>query len=632
MKASSNTERTKFLLDGSDYQYISVLRPPIERWVSYYNFCRVHERAGLRELALSCSLDEFLTADRRPKNVAARVFCGYSVEPTRELMHAHFELFSLVGLQDKFLETCFLLARTLGLRSPFPGHVGKLQNKVIDISQDSVQLLREQDVLDFELQALADENHLQSVAALTPSELDVLDAYTALSTGLFSSRKGHQALKRVLERGVHAERSTNILMNALDRTEEVSRDDRKRLELVFGYFNQQGAVSAGKPTAPQTRAEASETEASTTFLDSTTETSRGRKVSLRIDGLFNGLPERAIFLEDKQRNETLREVLFASGNTVFTSFDNGVSWASHRCRGVAGRVVRCFTLQDGTKILQTSHPFATYLSSEDFRSIRPVTCSAEHSWHGAWSIDQSSSGTVCFGEYMDRARFVRVLRSDDGGANWEEVLVVENVPGQPTSIRHIHTVLADPFMPGRWYATSGDQHRECRFWISSDDARTWQELGEPNLIGDHPLSYLQERRYIYRFVSACIDRDYIYWPTDDLLRREGPALFRMSKVEPHEVEYICDAGEQEARSCIDLGGGLMLDITQSNKGKDHVSVLLLNVDGFSEEIVRLPKLTAGISSFCRSLTSRSAPDGVFFTGAGGHILDARPSSLSDLKA
>lgn len=625
-----------YLMPGNNsYAYFSLLREPAARWLSYYNFCRVHGNAGLHQLAMDCSLEKFMLSAKRPRNVAARVFAGYSAEPDWDTVLKNFEEFNFVGLQDDFLTSIFLLCDQWGLMFPFAGHVGKRASsgKAV-LSNSALECLRAEDFLDFKLHSYAKRRFEERVSALSEKQLGVLSAYLALYEEFFSQKAPQAVLRKVLERGLEAKRSLQQLRQGLERLETYDATQRARFDMVTDYFAKRATPAAewnprreSTQSAPPPKTGVKGAAPETLFSHTVT-LSNGRQCSLEIDGLFPDLPERVVFLEDRPATtSTPRETFLAASTTVFTSQDCGETWSSSKCQGVRGAIVRCFTLASGQHLIQTSRPYGLYLADAKFRHAHPVQCNAQNHWHGTWSVDQSQSGTICFGEYMDYTRYARIVRSNDGGETWEDALVMENVPGKATTIRHFHYVRSDPYISGRWYAASGDRNHECRLWISNDDAQSWQELGEPNLIGNHPLQALKERRRIYRVVALHIGKDYIYWPTDDLLSPCGPGFFRMSKQPPFEIEYISGAGSQEMRTCIDLGEGNFIGISQANPDKEAVEVMLLRDGHEAEEIARLPKLREGPSAFCKSMASPMAQDGVFFSYAGGYIMDPRPRAL-----
>ena len=135
--------------------------------------------------------------------------------------------------------------------------------------------------------------------------------------------------------------------------------------------------------------------------------------------------------------------------------------------------------------------------------------------YGVQSIDQSWSGTICYGEYAWHSESVRIWRSTDFGRSWTCAL---ELPGEqrqehPEHIRHFHVCQADPYIAGRWYALSGDRAGECRLFISDDDGRTWTcATPEVAVPGELPLPDQEAvRRRFLRTTALVIHEDSLFF-------------------------------------------------------------------------------------------------------------------------
>ena len=247
--------------------------------------------------------------------------------------------------------------------------------------------------------------------------------------------------------------------------------------------------------------------------------------------------------------------------------------------------------------------------------------------YGIQSIDQSWTGTICYGEYASQSETIRIWRSTDFGRSWTCVLELpgKQQQGNPEHIRHFHICQADPYIAGRWYALSGDRNDENRLFISEDDGQTWRQV-TPEL---HILSALAEerqaeiRRHFLRTTAVIFHEDAIYFASDDTLGGLGPCLSRMEKHAPYRTTTCLLAADaslppearQEIRSLVDIGNGLFCAVSQQNPGMTGAGVFICDTEGHTAFAGILP-LT--VSDSPQSTTSgyhslQATPDGRFHT-------------------
>ena len=360
------------------------------------------------------------------------------------------------------------------------------------------------------------------------------------------------------------------------------------------------------------------------------------------------------FAEHVQRDGRATDTVIAvtQGGAV-VSDDLGANWQWIPIPSLKEVNLRnCFTTMSGTHLLQgdtspDGKPATEYghapvaLLNADWQLVDCVD-PAFSVWHGSRSIDEAA-GTIVYAEYPANAkrriapsgepearsdlapvRDSRLLRSTDGGRSWQTVLQYDW-----RAIRHFHTVVADPWQPGRWWASSGDGPRQCRVWESLDHGASWSDVGvELPTEQLHP-DHQQLAQTVLRYTDIVVGESELIWGTDDLLgepslgdpdvstgRRAGARLFRSPKEQPWKPQSIGYVGDA-VRSLIDVGPAYLV-ATQAKgalgyrprifllwKAEPFQLTPLFTVDNFQGD-------SPG-TGFTYSRASRSAKDGVFFT-------------------
>jgi hypothetical protein len=154
--------------------YITVLRDPVERVVSYYYFLlrnqnNLVKNKSLEEFiktyggvhnSMSCYLSGLtLKAQLQDPNIAlnSQQFAQETLEIAKTNLKQHFQV---VGLVEKFDETCILLRKVLGwnLASFYVRkNVAKHSNSIKNLSPATLDLIHEFNALDIQLYAYAQE-------------------------------------------------------------------------------------------------------------------------------------------------------------------------------------------------------------------------------------------------------------------------------------------------------------------------------------------------------------------------------------------------------------------------------------------------------------------------------------------
>ncbi len=314
-------------------------------------------------------------------------------------------------------------------------------------------------------------------------------------------------------------------------------------------------------------------------------------------------------------------VLCAHDAFVFISADLGRSWLGHDLgRLISSPVSRCFTLRNGDHLLQTARGgVETLLVDSEFRLISRSRY-ALHNWHGSWSVDESLSGVIMYGEYAARAKELSVWRSTDGGRTWRARLTLRGLNSEAPEARHFHVCQADPFSPGRWLISTGDAQEHCRIWLSRDDGESWSEVSEPANPGEAIKP--GDRRRIYRFTSVVFRKDRLVWVTDDTLGLGKAALVSAPRSGLEAARVVAPLGGNEMRTLTSIGEECALATSEAKLDVAAADVFLVARDSEARRLASIPNRTGGKTAFSRSLCSRIAHGGVLFSYDDGGVIDA----------
>ncbi len=352
-------------------------------------------------------------------------------------------------------------------------------------------------------------------------------------------------------------------------------------------------------------------------------------------------------------------IVAVARNSLYVSDDLGESWEGMSVKGVDElQLDNAYVKPDGGVLAQarrprgTSETRAAILTFDPELTLEGMVAPGINQWHGSSGIDHSR-GTTIFGEYPPNASRPRpedpepekqgdwydshLYRSCDGGHTWE---MVHTAPWR--QIRHFHTVRADPYQQGVWYASTGDRPSECHLFRSVDDGLTWHDAtGEPldELTGK---PYARRWRALYRYTDVVFTEDHLIWGTDDFLGsadrigtqdvavadRVGSRLCTATKGERVDVATFAYAGNP-VRTIVDVGVAWLV-ITQAKRIEIPRPQLFLvsKTEPHRAAEIGTVDLFAGPSSFTFSRASRAARDGRFFSFRGrGDVFPAGPSIL-----
>lgn len=352
------------------------------------------------------------------------------------------------------------------------------------------------------------------------------------------------------------------------------------------------------------------------------------------------------------------ETVVATGEGgVLVSPDLGWTWEHVALPEAAGvDFVHCLTTSTGHHLLQVAAPddFAgphaeggsLYRFDPQWRLVGRAQ-PGRHHWHGTRSAGEAG-GTLIWAEYPSNKAKYRdgqehlaidpaVYRSTDDGATWEQVFTMSG-----HLIRHFHTVLADPFVPGQWWLSSGDKPTESRVWRSADDGLTWIEMTntDPDVLL-HPIRQ-NAAQSVQRYTDLILTEDELIWGADDWLGgwkataeaepdhgvRAGSRMYRSPRSDPLQPR---DAGwvGNPVRSLIDIGPAIIVTTEAKRETLPAPQVVLVSKepDGPLQELLTVDVAGGGISGFTFSRASRAAQNGFFFSFRSTRDLVASPTRL-----
>jgi hypothetical protein len=352
------------------------------------------------------------------------------------------------------------------------------------------------------------------------------------------------------------------------------------------------------------------------------------------------------------------ETVVATGEGgVLVSSDFGWSWEHVPLPEAPGvDFVHCLTTATGHHLLQVAAPDdfagphgkggALYRFDAEWRLVDTAQ-PGRHHWHGSRAAGEAG-GTLIWAEYPSNKEKYRpgqehlaidpaVYRSTDDGVTWAKVF---SAPGE--AIRHFHTLLADPFVPGQWWLSSGDKSTECRVWRSADDGLTWTEVTNPDPDVRLHENKAREKQSVQRFTDLVLTEDELIWGADDWLGGwkfakttaseggvpAGSRMFRSPRTEPLQPR---DAGfvGNPVRCLVDIGSAIIVTTEAKRATMPQPQVLLMSKapDGPLQELFAVDVVGGGPSGFTFSRASRAAQDGFFFSFRSTRDLVASPTRL-----
>ena len=353
---------------------------------------------------------------------------------------------------------------------------------------------------------------------------------------------------------------------------------------------------------------------------------------------------------DSATGSPTKTVVLCGTGSLCVSDDLGESWRTIQTKGFEGyRWWNCFTTSTGRHILQSvgwqgpddpvidpDKHAALLIFDHNWECIGSASA-GKASWHGSTSIGESS-GAIMFAEYYNNSERYRpdfkekqqeymkslrpnaIWRSTDDGISWHKVLEFS-----PLEIRHFHTVIPDHFLPGTWWASSGDTVDESRVWRTDDNGDNWIEVTNP--YPDICLPIMSEKLKCHRYTDAIIEKDSIIWGADDFLgplnalsetlplsERTGSRIYISPKTSPLMPRELGIIGHP-IRKFVDVGPGWIIftEAKQASLGLRPQVFLLFKKSFRLVKLMELENWRNVATGFTYSRGIKVAYNGCFFT-------------------
>jgi len=168
-----------FWYPNSTFNYVSMLREPVDRVLSHYFYHKTEPRDPGHRLALEMSLEEWINKSKNAHNRMTAFLSGMVYqeqnEHTLDLAKAHLERFGFVGLTEKFDQSVVMMKYFLGWKRLryFVRKQTREKPHRHDIPESTIALIREYNKYDVELYDLAKELFDKQLTALETSGVDL---------------------------------------------------------------------------------------------------------------------------------------------------------------------------------------------------------------------------------------------------------------------------------------------------------------------------------------------------------------------------------------------------------------------------------------------------------------------------
>ena len=226
--------------------------------------------------------------------------------------------------------------------------------------------------------------------------------------------------------------------------------------------------------------------------------------------LFANGDDDLYIINDKGQLEHLGEATSTSGlaidyvgNILVVESNVGEDW----------NIAKYYTSVSNMESDSPTHTLDPCFSARDFSHVSMLDRSdSDH-----------STGVIMWAEYTPDDYESRIIKVSS-----DEVGFTTQLSLPDSEVRHFHSLDADVWNEGEYWATTGDSEDECRFYRSTDYGETWTEEAGGSLK--------------YKTLRLNFGPDYVYWGLD--ARIDGSVRFyRAPRDDVENPEEIIDFGE-----------------------------------------------------------------------------------------
>ncbi|MFT4412433.1 sulfotransferase family 2 domain-containing protein [Fredinandcohnia humi] len=161
------------------YTYVTILREPVDRVLSYYYFIKEKSSSGKYKRSIDMDIKEFMREYKaKTCNYQTRRIAGGKLD--LELAKKHLvEEFSFVGVTERFKETIYLLHKEF----KFPNleynnrNITKNRPQRQELPEEIISYIKQNNELDIELYRFGRELFEKKLQTLTPEEKEELTTF-----------------------------------------------------------------------------------------------------------------------------------------------------------------------------------------------------------------------------------------------------------------------------------------------------------------------------------------------------------------------------------------------------------------------------------------------------------------------
>lgn len=326
---------------------------------------------------------------------------------------------------------------------------------------------------------------------------------------------------------------------------------------------------------------------------------------------------------------------------IFISIDEGESWEKVDLSSyfsvplvrlhVVDKELYLVQLVDGENVILS-------LIDKNFAPIKSKSYKG-YKWHGSLGVG-SANGVTLLSEYRGTSsdetveellNIYRISHDQGAEAMLDRMSAVLTKPAlvkdTGDNIRHFHTVFPDPYSTGTWYASSGDNGKQNRVWVSHDDGLNWNQIKFEYELTEASESF---RDRLLRFTSVVVLEDKIIWATDDDLGIKKSALVVFDKV-TKVIEVPLYFDQNLMRNLVRLDDKTVLGLSESKNDLTCASAYIVDVDEKASIRFDFPNLLEKSCPVTLSLAASQLHEGRLYISSLGRIFTHRINGLVRLK-